>query len=215
MIHDLFCTVKKAYLVGITGGSGSGKTYFLNELSAHFGKDEVCLISLDHYYKSIDQQPKDENGIENFDLPITIDRDLFYADLMKLKSGHTVEKQEYTFNKQGAQPEIIKLNPAPIIIAEGLFIQYFEEVAKALDLKIFVEAKIHLMQGRRIKRDQFERGYDLNDVLYRYENHVMPVYESLIEPLKHQADFIIPNNENVKVSSAVIAGFLKSQVNKG
>lgn len=104
--------------------------------------------------------------------------------------------------------------PAPIIIVEGLFVQYFEEIAKELDLKIFIEAKIHLMLGRRIKRDQVERNYDLDDVLYRYQNHVMPVYESLIEPLKHQADFIIPNNSQVDISAKVIAGFLKTLMDK-
>ena len=214
IIHGLFCIVKHSYLVGITGGSGSGKTHFLTELSRHFSSEEVCLISQDHYYKPLDQQPRDINGIENFDMPIAIDREVFFSDLMKLKSGRPVEKKEYTFNKPGAQPRVMVLHSAPIIIAEGLFIQYFEEVANELDLKIFVEAKIHLMQGRRIKRDQDERGYDLNDVLYRYENHVMPVYEKLIEPLKHEADFIIPNNQKVTVSAQVIAGFLKSRILK-
>jgi uridine kinase len=206
--------VKSSYLVGITGGSGSGKTHFLNELSSYFSNEEVCLISQDHYYKPMHQQPKDENGIENFDLPVAIDREAFFSDLMKLKSGQSIEKQEYTFNKQGASPKMMTLTPAPILIAEGLFIQYFEEVANELNLKIFVEAKIHLMQGRRIRRDQTQRGYDLKDVLYRYENHVMPVYESLIEPLKHEADFIIPNNQKVAVSAQVIAGFLKSKIQK-
>lgn len=206
--------MKRSYLVGITGGSGSGKTHFLNELSKHFSAREVCLISQDHYYKPLHQQPKDANGIENFDLPIAIDREAFVSDLMNLKSGQTVQKKEYTFNKPGAQPKIMELHSAPIIIAEGLFIQYFEEVDKELDLKIFVEAKIHLMQGRRIRRDQEERGYDLNDVLYRYENHVMPVYEKFIEPLKHRADFIIPNNQNVIISARAIACFLKSQLEK-
>jgi uridine kinase len=206
--------VKNSFVVGITGGSGSGKTHFLNELSKHFTHQEVCLLSQDHYYKPIDQQPRDKNGIENFDLPIAIDRENFISDLINLKSGRPINKKEYTFNRKDTQPKVMVLNPAPVIIAEGLFVQYFEEVAKELDLKIFVEAKVHLMQGRRIKRDQDERGYDLNDVLYRYENHVMPVYEKLIEPLKHEADFIIPNNQKVIVSAQVIAGFLKSLIQK-
>ena len=97
---------------------------------------------------------------------------------------------------------------------EGLFVHYFEEIAKELDLKIFIEAKEHLMVGRRIKRDQIERGYDLSDVLYRYENHVMPIFETLIEPLKHQADLVIPNNGNASISAEVVAGFLRSKINK-
>ena len=90
--------------------------------------------------------------------------------------------------------------------------QYFEEIAKLLDLKIFIEAKDHVKLGRRIKRDQIERGYDLDDVLYRYQYHVMPVYESLIEPLKHYADIVIPNNSNFDRSLDVLTTFLRSKL---
>jgi uridine kinase len=203
---------EKPYTIGITGGSGSGKTHFLKELSSHFLESEVCLISQDHYYKPIDQQLRDENGVENFDVPDAIDRQLFYTDLMKLKSGQPLFKKEYTFNSPGAKQQVLEFKPAPILIVEGLFVQYFEEISKELDLKIFIEAKEHLMVGRRIKRDQAERGYDLNDVLYRYEHHVMPVFESLISPLKHKSDFIIPNNGKVEISATVIAGFLRTQL---
>jgi uridine kinase len=202
--------VKLPYTIGITGGSGSGKTHFLKTLSTHFKEGDVCLISQDHYYKPIDQQTRDENGIENFDLPSSIDREQFLNDVLKLKSGQHLQKAEYTFNKASTKPAILEFKPAPILIVEGLFVQYFEEIGALLDLKIFMEAKVHLKVARRIRRDQIERGYDLSDVLYRFEHHVMPVYESLIEPLKHQSDFIIPNNSNVDVSATVIAGFLKT-----
>ena len=202
--------MKKPYTIGITGGSGSGKTHFLKALSVHLKQDDVCLISQDHYYKPLNEQIRDENGVENFDLPSSIDRELFLHDILKLKSGEILRKKEYTFNKPNAQPEIMEFKPAPILIVEGLFVQYFEEIGTLLDLKIFMEAKVHLKVARRIRRDQTERGYDVNDVLYRFEHHVMPVYESLIEPLKHQSDFIIPNNSKVDVSATVIAGFLKT-----
>ena len=201
---------QKPYTIGITGGSGSGKTHFLKELSSHFSEGQVCLISQDHYYKPIHQQLKDENGVENFDLPEAIDRNLFFNDVLKLKSGQSLYKKEYTFNQPSVKPQTLEFKPAPFIIVEGLFVQYFEEIAKELDLKIFIEAKEHVMIGRRIKRDRVERGYDLDDVLYRYQNHVMPVFESLIEPLKYHADFIIPNNSTVNTSAMVIAGFLKN-----
>lgn len=204
--------MKIPYTIGITGGSGSGKTFFLNKLSSHFAADQVCLLSQDHYYKPLDQQPRDKNGVENFDLPISIDRKQFHDDLEKLRSGQHIQKKEYTFNQHKAIPKLLELKSAPIIIVEGLFVQYFEEVNALLDLKIFMEAKVHLNVARRIKRDQEERGYDMTDVLYRFENHVMPVYESLIEPLKHKADFIIPNNQNVDGAIEVMAGFLKTML---
>jgi uridine kinase len=206
--------LKPTFTIGITGGSASGKTHFLNKLSSHFSDHDVCLISQDHYYKPIQLQKRDENGIENFDLPEAIDRDAFHADILKLQSGETLRKKEYTFNKPKSEAKDLVFVPAPILIVEGLFVQYFQEINSLLDLRIFMEAKTHLTVARRIRRDAMERGYDMNDVLYRFEHHVMPIYESIIEPLKYRADFIIPNNGQIDKSVQVIAGYLKTLVSK-
>ncbi len=202
--------MKKPFTIGITGGSGSGKTFFLQGLASRFSPDELCLISQDNYYKARDQQPVDENGIKNFDLPGSIDRETFRADLVKLKAGQEILKKEYTFNNPSSEPRLLTFKPTPILVVEGLFVQYFEEIAREIDLKIFVEAKDHVKLGRRIRRDQVERGYDLDDVLYRYQYHVMPVYEAMIEPLKYQADLIIPNNQHFNNALDVLVGYLKT-----
>lgn len=186
----------KLYTIGITGGSGSGKTFFLKNLEDRFTSDELCLISQDHYYHPREMQQHDDRGIKNFDLPESIDYKQFQRDIQTLKRGEILKKQEYTFNNPSVTPKILEFKPAPVIIVEGLFVQYFPEIEKELDLKIFIEAKDHVKLSRRIKRDKEERGYDLQDVLYRYENHVMPVYETLIKPLKHRADIVIPNNSH-------------------
>lgn len=204
--------MKKPYTIGVTGGSGSGKTFFLEGISSRFTTDQLCLISQDNYYKPRDQQPLDQNQVKNFDLPTSIDREAFYADLMKLKAGETVIKKEYTFNNPSAQPRELTFKPTPIIVVEGLFVQYFEEIAAELDLKLFIEARDHVKFGRRIKRDRLDRGYDLEDVLYRYQHHVMPVYETLIAPLKHQADLVIPNDHGFDRALDVFSGFLKSKL---
>lgn len=204
--------MQKPFTIGITGGSGSGKTFFLQGLSACFKSQDICLISQDNYYKPRDQQPIDENGVKNFDLPVSIDREAFLADLIKLKAGQNVVKKEYTFNNPQAEPKLLEFKTAPIIVVEGLFVQYFEEISGELDLKIFIEAKDHVKLGRRIKRDQVERGYDLDDVLYRYQFHVMPVYERLIEPLKHHSDIVIPNNSHFERALEVLTGFLKAKL---
>ena len=206
--------MNKPFTIGITGGSGSGKTFFLQGLSSLFDPEDICLISQDNYYKPRDQQPIDENGIKNFDLPISIDREAFLMDLLKIKSGQNVIKKEYTFNNPAAEPTLLEFKTAPIIIVEGLFVQYFEEIEKELDLRIFIEAKDHVKLGRRIKRDQVERGYDLDDVLYRYQYHVMPIYESQIEPLKHEADLVIPNNSNFAKALDVLSIFLKTKLSR-
>ena len=204
--------MKKPFTIGITGGSGSGKTFFLQGLASHFSAEELCLISQDNYYKPRDQQPIDENGIKNFDLPGSIDRETFRADLLKLKAGQDVVKKEYTFNNAANEPKMLVFKATPILVVEGLFVQYFDEISQELDLRIFVEAKYHVKLGRRIKRDQIERGYDLDDVLYRYQYHVMPVYESLIEPLKYNCDLVIPNNRHFEKAMEVLVGFLKTVV---
>ncbi|MBK7653281.1 MAG: uridine kinase [Flammeovirgaceae bacterium] len=204
--------MKKPFTIGITGGSGSGKTYFLQGLSSAFKANEICLISQDNYYKPRDQQPIDENGVKNFDLPVSIDREAFQIDLLKLKSGQSVSKTEYVFNNPMAEKKQLEFIAAPILVVEGLFVQYFEEISNELDLRIFIEAKDHVKLGRRIKRDQVERGYDIDDVLYRYQYHVMPVYEQLIEPLKHQADLVIPNNSKFERALDVLVGYLKSKL---
>lgn len=202
----------KPFIIGITGGSGSGKTYFLNKISAHFSDEELCLVSQDHYYRPIHEQVVDANGVVNFDLPESIDNEKFLRDILLLKKGETVVKEEYTFNKTSVKPKQLIFKPAPILIVEGLFVQYFPALEKELDLKIFIEAKDHLKLSRRIRRDNEERGYDLDDVLYRYQHHVMPVYESLIKPLMYQADFVIPNNHRLERAMSFVIEGLQSKL---
>lgn len=202
------------YTIGITGGSGSGKTFFINTLASRFDPEDVCLISQDHYYKALDLQMSDDKGVINFDLPTAIERERFHQDILKLKNGEAVQIKEYTFNNPVAQPKILEFKPAPLLIIEGLFVQYFEEVANELDLKIFIEAKDYLKLSRRIRRDNDERGYDFHDVLYRFQHHVMPVYETLIKPLKHQTDLIIPNNHNFERALDLLTVALEGKLEK-
>lgn len=202
----------KPFIIGITGGSGSGKTYFLNKISTHFSDEELCLVSQDHYYRPIQEQVVDANGVVNFDLPESIDNEKFLQDILLLKKGETVIKSEYTYNNTTVKPKQLIFKPAPILIVEGLFVQYFPALEKELDLKIFIEAKDHLKLSRRIRRDNEERGYDLDDVLYRYQHHVMPVYESLIKPLMHHADFVIPNNHRLERAMSFVIEGLQSKL---
>ncbi|MDN5201508.1 uridine kinase [Fulvivirgaceae bacterium BMA10] len=202
----------KSYIIGITGGSASGKTLFLDHLMNSFEEGEICLLSQDNYYKKIDAQPIDENGVENFDAPESIDRVHFLKDIKTLKSGKAIEKEEYTFNNPDAKPKVLKFMPAPILIIEGIFVFHYPEIADLLDLKIFIDAKESIKLKRRIVRDNQERGYDLDDVLYRYEKHVSPTYDMYIEPYKYTSDIVIPNNEHFKKGLEVIVGFLKTKI---
>ncbi|MEQ9302949.1 MAG: uridine kinase, partial [Marinoscillum sp.] len=142
--------MNKPITVGITGGSGSGKTLFLRQLMAAFGPEEVSLLSLDNYYKPRNEQPKDDRGIENFDLPESLDRERFSLDLKKLKSGQDLTLKEYTFNNAAKEPKLIHIKSTPIIVVEGIFTFYYEEINDLLDFKIFIEAPDYLMLTRRI-----------------------------------------------------------------
>ena len=204
--------MEKPYIVGITGGSASGKTYFLRELLQAFTTEEVCLVSQDNYYKPRHEQPVDENGVQNFDMPQSINAVQYAQDLLALKEGKTVVRQEYTYNNPNAKPKQLEFKPAPVIVVEGIFVFYFPELTRHLDLKIFIEAEEHVKLKRRIVRDRDERGYDLEDVLYRYEQHVAPTYNKYIKPFKSEADLVVPNNQGFDKALEVIKLFLKSKV---
>ncbi|AIZ64636.1 uridine kinase [Hymenobacter sp. DG25B] len=200
------------YIVGITGGSASGKTTFLRRLLAAFPKEEICLISQDNYYHPRETQTVDSNGVTNFDLPSSIDSAAYAADVLQISKGLEVRRPEYTFNNPGAAPKELVFTPAPIVVVEGIFVFYFEEVAKLLDLKVYIDAEEHVKVLRRIVRDRDERGYDLEDVLYRYTHHVAPTYEKYIKPFKQDADIIIPNNRHFDKGLDVLVSFLKTKV---
>jgi uridine kinase len=202
----------KPFIVGITGGSASGKTYFMKSLLSSFSEEEICRISQDNYYRPIHEIPKDQNGVENFDLPETIDHQLFASHIAELRKGNSVHQKEYTFNNPLLEPKILTFTPTPIIIVEGIFVFYFPEIAQLIDLKVFVDAKEHIKIKRRIIRDNNERGYDLEDVLYRWENHVAPTYDKYIKPLRSEADLIINNHHKFDRGLEVLVSYLKTKV---
>lgn len=203
------------FLIGVTGGSGSGKTTFINKLKEQFSDNELCVISQDDYYKPRNQQLTDDNGIKNFDLPHSIEFNQLSIDIKKLLNHQKVQREEYTFNNSLIKPKIKTFHPAPIILIEGLFVFYFEKLLdKQFDLRVFINAMDNLRVIRRIKRDRIERNYPLEDVLYRYENHVMPAYEEYIEPFIRRADIIVNNNKDFDIALEVFKGFVQNYLNK-
>lgn len=189
---------KKPFVIGVAGGSGSGKTFFLKCFLNHFKKDEICLLSQDDYYFRVGHtMTAEENKLYNFDLPTTIDNDQFLNDIKNLINGETVYQKEYTFNNPNAEPQLLEIQPAPIVMVEGLFILHFEEIAQMLDMKIFIDTDEDIALERRLKRDLIERGYPEDDVLYKWNNHVMPAFNDYLLPYKAQCDKIITNNTHV------------------
>ncbi len=202
--------MKKPFVIGVTGGSGSGKTLFIKKLLNDFSDKEICLIAQDNYYKTRDQQPRDDKGFLNFDLPESIDLTAFLNDVKRLMSGESVTIMEYTYNNPDLPRRNITFLPAPIIIIEGIFVMSYKPLHDLLDLKVFIHAMEHIMLSRRIIRDENERGYDLQDVLYRYKHHVMPSYRKYILPNKEECDIVINNNDNFETGKAVMYSYLKN-----
>ncbi len=195
----------KPKVIGVTGGSGSGKTLFINRLIEHL--PEVAVHSMDNYYIKRTDQPKDNKGVENFDTLGSINLEKYVEDLKLLIDGTSLELEEYNYNNPGAEKKIIKVQSASIILVEGIFALYAEKLRQLLDLKIFIEAPGYLRLKRRIIRDE-ERGYDLEDVLYRFEHHVTPAFYNYIEPSRRWADIIIPNHDDFEKGLEVVLAFL-------
>lgn len=198
-------------VIGISGGSGSGKTCFVRDLTARFDNGEVSFLHQDNYYKPIDQQYIDEEGIENFDLPGSLYLDKFAADIKKLTEGEILTLEEYTFNNDVKESREIKIQPAKVIIAEGLFLFHHKAIKELLDLSIIIHADESNRIIRRIKRDRNERNYPVEDVMYRYEHHVMPSYRRYIQPYLTEVDIVINNNKSYKRSLDVLSAFIKAE----
>ncbi|MCB9252626.1 MAG: uridine kinase [Flavobacteriales bacterium] len=193
-----------AYIIGIAGGSASGKTTFIHQLKQTFLPEELAVISQDHYYKPFHEQVADENGEVNFDLPESIDMKRFREDIEKLESGEMLEIKEYTFNHPGKEAEVIKIQPAEILVVEGLFIFEHAAISDKLDLKLFIDADEEVKYKRRLKRDKLERGLTENVINYQWENHVKPSYEKYLLPHKGNVDMVIMNNTHFNNSLKVL-----------
>ncbi len=204
--------MKSPYIIGITGGSGSGKTTFIHKIRKAFSEKELCIISQDDYYLPQDKQKVDKEGIINYDLPKSIDKESFERDIKLLASGKVVSRPKYTFNNEEAISSMMTFQPAPIIIVEGLFVFHYKKIRKICDLKVFFHAKENLKVIRRIKRDQVERNYPLDDVLYRYENHVLPSFEKYILPHREKADVVINNNKNFDNGYDMMLSFIRTKL---
>lgn len=200
------------FIIGISGGSGSGKTSFIHDIKKHFSEEELTILSQDEYYKPKGEQHIDTEGIVNFDLPTSIDIDAFVRDIEQLKSGQEVQRKEYTFNNSLKEPKIYIYKPTKVLIVEGLFIFHEKRIANLLDFSVVIHASDVVKVIRRIKRDRVERNYPLEDVLYRYEHHVMPSFEQFIKPYLDKVDIVINNNQSYNKSLDMMAGFLKSRV---
>lgn len=205
---------RKHYVVGIAGGSASGKTSFLHQLKEMLPAGTVSIISQDNYYKPKVEQQLDENGEVNFDLPTSIDKDAFFIDIQKLLNGESIRFHEYTFNNSERAPREIIIDPAPIIVVEGLFVFHYPEIRHLLDLRLYLDVREDIKLQRRIKRDRDERGYPEAVVRYQWEHHVLPSFKKFLKPYRDDSHIIITNNITFDKGLSVLTDHLRYRLEK-
>ena len=191
-------------IIGIAGGTGSGKTTVVNQIIKQLPTDEVCVISQDSYYNATDNMPYEERAKINFDHPRAIDFNLIIDHLKALKAGNTIDQPVYSFVTHNRTKDTIKTHPRKVVIVEGILILNNKELRDLFDIKIFVHAETDERLIRRLKRDITERGRDMNEVLSRYQTTLKPMHQEFIEPTKNFADLIIPNDRYNNVAIDIV-----------
>ena len=182
---------KKILVIGIAGGTGSGKTTLMNNLIAEFS-DVVTVLSHDNYYKRHDELTYEQRGLLNYDEPAALETDLMARHLDILRHGGTIDCPVYDFTIHNRSDETIRITPEKVIIVEGILIFENRELRELMDIKIFVDTDADVRLCRRIKRDVNKRGRTLESVLTQYQQTVKPMHEKYVEPSKRFADIVVP-----------------------
>lgn len=199
-------------VIGIAGGSGSGKTTVVKALTKELSKN-VVVIPQDAYYKDSGDLTDEEKRAHNFDHPDAIDWNLLCKQLAELKSGKTIQQPVYSYiSCTRSKTETVTVKPADVIIIEGILIFTCPELRKQMDIKLFVDADDDDRLMRVMKRDTLERGKDFHWVMERYQNTVKPMYLQFIEPSKRYADIIIPQGGHNKVAIDVISATVEKEL---
>lgn len=201
-------------IIGIAGGSGSGKTTVVNKIIQALPNDSVALIPQDAYYFDNGHLSLEEKRKINFDHPNSIEFDLLVDDIRKLKSGKTVNQPLYSYVTCARLKESIKVVPKKIVIVEGILILANKKLRDLLDIKLFVATDSDDRLMRIIRRDVQERGRNYNDALIHYEKFVKPMHQEFIEPTKLYADVIIPQGGNNRVAVDMVVSRIKINLEK-
>jgi uridine kinase len=194
-------------VIGITGGSGSGKTTVVKQIVSHLPANCVSVLYQDSYYRDNSSLPLEERQKINFDHPSSIEFDLLQTHLHELMSGRSVDQPEYSFVTCTRQPQVHRTEPCPVIIVEGILLFACAELLPFFDLKVFVDADADDRLVRIIQRDMEERGRGLKTVLHRYYETVKPMHLQFVEPYKRLSDIIIPGGGLNNVAIDAIARF--------
>lgn len=201
--------MKQLILIGITGGTGSGKSTITREICSKFDKDCIAVIEQDSYYKDQSDIPFEERVKTNYDHPDAFDTELMVAHLKELVKGNSIEKPIYDFEMHNRKKETVKVESKEIIIVEGILVLEERKIRDLLNIKIYVDTDADVRIIRRITRDIKERGRTLDSVINQYLNVVRPMHMQFIEPSKRYADIIVPEGGYNKVAIDIIVANIK------
>ncbi|MCD5439616.1 uridine kinase [Lactobacillus delbrueckii] len=204
---------QKPLVIGIAGGSGSGKTTVSKEISKRLPADRVLILTEDAYYNDNSALSMDERKKINYDHPNAYDTDLLIEQLQDLLDGKAIEMPTYNFNILSRAKDTIHVEPADIIILEGILVLASEELRKFMDIKLFVDADDDIRFIRRLQRDTQERGRSIDWIIYQYLATVKPSYNQFVEPSKKYADIIIPQGGENQVAIDMVSSKLLSIIN--
>ena len=196
---------KDILVIGIAGGTGSGKTTLMKNIISRFG-DVVSVISHDNYYKRLDELTYEERCLVNYDEPAAFDTSLMVYHLAELRSGRAIDCPVYDFTVHNRSDDVVRIVPKQVIIVEGILIFAEEELRNLMDIKIFVDTDADVRICRRIKRDVNKRGRTLESVISQYLTTVKPMHEKYVEPSKRFADLVVPEGGKNFVALDMIMG---------
>ncbi len=200
-------------IIGIAGGTGSGKTTVVNKIIERLAEKDVTILSQDAYYRDNSHLPLEERQKINFDHPDALEFELLAENIRKLKRGDSIEQPIYSYLTCTRAVETTTIRPQKAIIVEGILILWPKELRKLMDIKIFVDCEADVRLSRVIQRDLIERGRDVHQVLHRYEDTVRPSHLQFIEPTKRYADIIVPEGGNNKVAIDIITQYIEKHLN--
>lgn len=182
-------------VIGVAGGSDSGKSTFTNRIKEYFG-DDVVVLYHDNYYRRQDGVPFEQRVTVNYDHPDSLETELLVEHLKQLKEGKSIECPVYDYTKHNRSSEVIRIDPKPVILVEGILLLADPRVRDLLDIKVYVEADADERILRRISRDVEERGRDLNGIIKQYLTTVKPMHYLYVEPTRSKADIVINSGKN-------------------
>jgi uridine kinase len=204
--------VAEGLIIGICGGTGSGKTTIANRIISALSPESVLILQQDHYYRDFPDLPLEHRARQNFDHPDSFDTALLVEQVGRLKNGESVERPIYDFTKHARAETTVRLNPSPAIILEGILIFENRQLRDLMDVKIFVDTEADLRFIRRLRRDIRERNRTVESVIDQYLSTVRPMHMEFIEPSKRHADVIIPEGGHNDVGIDLVIQKIRSPV---